>query len=78
MQVDEELLKSKVITFILDWKGLTGEMLKGIFPLKATAKISDDEVCVCDDENKLYMLTYAYDFDTFVLNSITNIELFKE
>lgn len=76
METDEGLFRKKIADeLILDWRGLTGAVLKKMFAL---VDVEDDEVCPCDDANKMYIIDNAYDFDNFVIDSITNIELFKE
>jgi len=76
----EELSDPKVIrylaTLVRDWKGLT---LGRLAELMAIDVAPDDagKPVPCTDDNKIVLLEKAYDFDGFVMDTVTDIQAFR-
>ena len=74
-ETDNDKLCNQLARFIRNWRGLDRDVLAKIFPLKDEGEIEGEVPCT--RENKLYMLKNAYDFDDFIVKSITDIELIE-
>ena len=59
--IDEKKLHEALIGYILDWRGLSRNG-------------NDVE---CTDENKLMLLKKSYNFDEFIFQALTDIEIIR-
>lgn len=75
-ELDEVKFRAELCKKIKGWRGLDGGMLRKIFPIKAGVELNGEAV-PCDDDNKAFMLENAYNFDNFIFNAITDIELLR-
>jgi len=75
--LDEQRFAHELAGTILDWRGLTQAVLETLFPLKPGVDLGGQEL-PCTDANKRYMLEHAYDFDAFVIESVTDLERLRE
>lgn len=75
-EVDSKKLTREVARFIKGWRGMDGEMVARFFPVKDGVDLDGLEV-PCTEENRIYMLNYAYGFDDFIMKAITQIQVIR-
>ena len=73
--LDEETLLLGLSGCILDWRGLTGEVLEKLLPVDASGVHGE---VPCTSAVKLALLEEAYDFDDRVREMVVNLALFRQ
>jgi len=75
-EIQEELLAKNLCPYILDWRGLTPDVLARLLPLDR-AKLDFDEL-PCMDENKITMIREVYGFADFIQENLTSFARINE
>lgn len=72
------MLGDFAIKAIKDWRGLTVGGLAKMVPLKGGAKVSRDVLVEFSPENATELLLTAYDLETFVRETVLNLDSFHD
>lgn len=76
-ELSDPLVIKYLATLILDWKDLDLGRLAELMAIEV--KPADaGQIVPCSEENKIVMLEKAYDFDVFVMDTVTDIQIFRE
>ena len=76
-EFDDALLIQYLATLIEDWRELTLGKLAGLINIEV-APADADKAVTCTEQNKIVLLERAYDFDNFVMNTVTDLCAFRE
>ena len=70
----DKLYKDFISQVIVNWRGLTGETLSKMLPVK----VDDPKMIISfSEENAFEILKDAYDFETFINQMVMDIEKFQ-
>ncbi len=69
-ELSEALMAKHICPYILDWRGLTPDVLARLLPLDRS-KLDFDEL-PCTDKNKVAMIREVYGFADFIQETLTS------
>lgn len=74
VELDTKMLATEIRRYVIGWKGLTIETLRGLLPIKEDTVIPDDTEVAFSEKNLELLIDKVYGFDLFLIDSLTEID----